>query len=85
MLSIAREFFGDSALLGEVGPGEEVGDRGALLRLEEEDDRLATELVLERDVVLGDLGVGVEVRVLSGGELGSGEPDPEDDRTSASH
>ena len=35
----------------EVGAEEQVGDVGAVLRLEQEDDRLPTELVLERHVV----------------------------------
>ena len=40
---------------GEVGPGVEVGDVPALLGAEQQDDRFTAEVVLELDIVDGDL------------------------------
>ncbi len=77
--STCFELGGDPLELGEVVALVELADVGAVGRAEQQDDRLATEVVLERDVVDGDLRVGVEVAVLSGGELDVARPMREHD------
>ncbi len=63
---------------GEVVAGEQVGHVGGVVGGgEEQDHGLAAEVVLELAVVDRDLGVGVEIAVLTGGELDLREADPE--------
>ena len=71
----ATEFVGDGLEPGEVGVVEQVGDVVALVGGEQQDDRLAAEVVLEVDIVDRDLGLGVEVAVLPGGEVDLGQAD----------
>ncbi len=61
-------------IVGEVVAGEQVGHVGRFVgRGEEQDHGFAAEVVLELAVVDRDLRVGVEVAVLTGGELDLGE------------
>ncbi len=65
----------------EIVALDQVGDIGAIVgRREQQDDGLAAEAVLELDVVERDLGVGVEIAVLPGGELDPSRPDPQHHR-----
>ena len=60
--------------------GEELVDRVTGLHRDDGQHRLSTEQVLVDDVVLVDLLVGVEVAVLTGGEVELRDPEPEPDR-----
>jgi hypothetical protein len=54
---------------GEIVALVEVGDRGALLGGEQQQHGLSTEEILVVLVVDGDLRIGIQIRVLAGGEL----------------
>jgi hypothetical protein len=66
--------------LGDPVGVEQLGDRVAVVHRDQPEHRLAAEQVLIGDVVDVDLVVLVEVAVLSGGELQTGDAEPEDER-----
>ena len=74
------EFVGDPRELLEVRALVELGDVGAVVRGEQQDDGLATEVLLERHVVDGDLRVRVEVAVLARREVDVARPESEEHR-----
>ena len=63
------EFVGDRLQRFEVRPAEQVGDVVTLAGGEQQDDRLASEVVLEIDIVDRNLRIRVEVTVLAGREV----------------
>ena len=77
---IRLQLLGDPLQFGEIVAFVERTHVGAVVRGEQHDHRLATEVVLERHVVDGDLRLGVEVAVLAGGELDVAGTDGEHDR-----
>ena len=72
-----RQLRRDPFELGEVRPLVQLADVGTVGGGEQQDDGLTAEVVLERHVVDGDLRVGVEVAVLTGGELDVAPSDAE--------
>ena len=77
----SRECVGDLGEGAQVLALEQVGDIGVGIgRAEQQDHGLPAELALELPVVDRDLRIGVEVAVLTGGELDLRGTDAEEQR-----
>ena len=78
--TVGRQVVVQRLELGDAVGIEELGDRVPFVHRDETEHRLPTEEVLVGGVVNGDLVVGVEIAVLTGGELQAGDAESQDER-----